>query len=58
MENLENIRRSVLDGRYKPQQLRRVYIPKDNGKMRQLGIPTVVDYSFQQAIKQALGYTF
>ena len=32
MENLENIRRSVLDGRYKPQPVRRVYIPRIMGK--------------------------
>lgn len=58
MENLENIRKDILEGRYKPQPVRRVFIPKDNGKMRQLGIPTIVDRVIQQAIKQALWYTF
>ena len=58
MENLENIREDILEGRYKPQPVRRVFIPKDNGKMRQLGIPTIVDRVIQQAIKQALWYTF
>ena len=46
--------KSILDGTYRPLPVRRVEIPKDNGKMRQLGIPTAVDRVTQQAIAQVL----
>lgn len=53
-ENGETLKQSILDGTYRPNPVRRVEIPKENGKKRNLGIPTVVDRVIQQAIAQVL----
>lgn len=53
-DNGEEIRQSILAGKYQPQPVRREEIPKDNGKTRKLGIPTAVDRVIQQAIAQVL----
>ena len=52
--HLSELIEKIKSGKYKPTAVRRVEIPKDNGKKRQLGIPSVVDRFIQQAISQVL----
>lgn len=52
--NWAQVRRTLLDGSYRPQAVRRVDIPKPQGGVRTLGVPTVVDRLIQQALHQAM----
>ena len=50
--NNEELLESLLQGRYRPNPVRRVEIPKEKENKRMLGIPTVVDRMVQQSIMQ------
>jgi RNA-directed DNA polymerase len=49
-----SLKQSLVSGSYVPQPVLRVELPKANGGIRQLGIPTVIDRMIQQAIHQVL----
>jgi RNA-directed DNA polymerase len=52
--NYQALRQSVLTGNYEPSPVQKVEIPKPQGGVRMLGIPTVIDRLLQQAISQWL----
>ncbi len=54
----DRIKEDLLAGRYQPKPVRGVEIPKPNGGVRMLGIPTVVDRLIQQALNQVLSPIF
>ena len=54
-DNGTQLKQQLMEGKYKPNPVRRVEIPKETkGEFRKLGVPTVVDRVFQQAITQVL----
>src|SRR6478735_8452271 len=50
----QSLSQQILEGSYKPEPVRKVEIPKAQGGVRMLGIPTVTDRMLQQAIHQVL----
>jgi RNA-directed DNA polymerase len=51
-EHWPAIREQLLSGTYEPKPVKRVEIPKPDGGVRKLGIPTVLDRFVQQAVQQ------
>lgn len=50
--NWQTLRKDILDGKYKPQAVKKVEIPKPQGGTRMLGIPTVIERLIQQSLSQ------
>jgi RNA-directed DNA polymerase len=56
--NYQSLRTKILTGNYQPSPVKKVEIPKPQGGVRMLGIPTVVDRLLQQAIAQKLSLKY
>ena len=54
--NFEGIKEQIRTRKYKPSPVKRVYIPKENGDKRGLGIPTIIDrqYMKNNSVKQVM----
>src|SRR5713226_3232050 len=57
-ENLKDLYARLKSGRYRAPNIRRAYIPKDNGKRRPIGISTVEDRTVQKAVAWVLNAVF
>ena len=53
-ENIDAIREQIRTRKYRPSLVRRVEIPKSDGGVRKLGVPTIIDRVIQQAVVQVL----
>jgi RNA-directed DNA polymerase len=53
-QHLDDLRVKLLEGSYRPHPVKRIYIPRSNGKLRPLGIPTLTDRIVQRAMLMAM----